>query len=94
MVTMIRIKHAAHYAGTSDGHDLEQWDVSGIDWRPGQRNPSGIGANAEYAYGYIDKIGGQHWMFTRVAPLSPGRCAHCSRPEPTPDETAAKGAEK
>jgi hypothetical protein len=77
-----RIQHAAHYAYThpAKGHDLEQWDVTG-DLPRGPRTgdpiaPSVVPRDAVYHYGYLDKDGVQHWLFTRRAPLT-GNCARC-----------------
>lgn len=72
------VRHAAHYLG-GGGHDLEQWDVSGTAWRPYSlvvERPD-VPSSASYAYGYIDKNGEQHWVFTRVCPLDAGTCERC-----------------
>lgn len=77
MVAYQRIEHAGHYGRGIDGivcgHDLEQWDVA-APVRP--LRPDGVPVDAEYHSGYV-KDGVQHWLFIRVAALSPGECDWC-----------------
>ena len=76
-VVETRIKHAAHYMGSNNGHDLLQWDVAGSNWRPGQPCPVGVPNEAHYHVGYIDRAGEQHWVFNRVVRMSDGTCERC-----------------
>lgn len=80
MTTYRRIPHAAHYAygHPAIGHDLEQWDVAQAHHMP---KPTDVPSDAEYHSGYIARDGSQHWVYTRIAPLSPGCCSRCSRCE-------------
>ncbi len=77
----IRTYHARHAAhtGPGQGWDLDTWDVVGVEWQPGQPKPSGVPADAEYHSGHR-LSDGQHWYFTRKAPLSEGTCAACAAP--------------
>ncbi len=90
-VTYRRIQHAAHYSyrHPAVGHDLEQWDVMGLSMPV---HPSGVPMGATYHSGYLDRDGQQHYVFTRIAPLSPGRCAQCpiDRMFPVPADVLAE----
>lgn len=66
-----RIPHAGHY-GHGKGHDLEEWDVMSTERPEVARNGTDIPCEARYHSGYLDDQRRQHWVFTRIAPLSPG----------------------
>lgn len=67
-----RIKHAAHTAN-GGGWDLEQIDVQ-AESRFELDLPNGFA----YHSGYRDAEGLQHWLFTRKAPMSEGKCGRCA----------------
>jgi hypothetical protein len=73
-VKVWREEHAAHYAygHPKRGHDLLWAEVAG----PTNVRPAGLSADFEFAIG--NRIGGvQTWLYTRKAPLSPGKCGRC-----------------
>lgn len=73
-----RAPHAAHYGERDRGHDLESWDV--VLPRYNAPKPAGVPADADRAYGYVDRAGAQHVVFTRPAsltgPCTLERCPH------------------
>lgn len=66
-----RLKHAAHTA--NGGWDLEQIDVQ-AESRFEVELPDGFA----YHSGYRDAEGRQHWLFTKKAQLSEGKCGRCA----------------
>lgn len=74
-VVVTRARHAAHYAYShpGKGHDLLIVEVES----PEQLRPAGLPLS--FAYHSGSRINGvQTWRFTRIAPLSPGKCGRCS----------------
>jgi hypothetical protein len=78
--TYQRAKHAAHYAGCGGGHDLELWTVPSDTRTPAEARTfagADLPRNADYHHGFTSHDGVQHWVFTRIAPLSGENCARC-----------------
>lgn len=74
----VRIKHAAHYMyQPGKGHDLEQWIVRDDGSRFPAPSPD-VPDDAKYSCGFLES-GVQFWVFTRIAPLSEGRCDRCPK---------------
>lgn len=72
-VSYHRVNHAAHYGNVAYyGHDLEEWTYAQAARLP---RPDGIPSDAKYHVGFVDN-GIQHWVYTRIAPMS-GPCKRC-----------------
>jgi len=67
------VRHAAHYLGGNNGHDLTQWTYAQDQRLP---VPANVPRDAEYHVGFI-KDGVQHWVYHRRAKFSPGKCDRC-----------------
>src|ERR1019366_8972745 len=77
-VSYYRQVHAGHYMWPDKcqqkGHDLDTWTVSGALFSLAP--PCPVPPDASFSHGFVEK-GVQYWVYTKIAPMSPGTCPRC-----------------